>query len=128
MRILRFGEPEGNSSLRAITARVKSSDVLSADLRKILMDRCIPALDPCETPIVEQWAIETYLAPMLTGYIHYPSRPNPRSSEWLSFTAPLELLSVAGNAARSMERWYRLGTPSAWAEDTVKAWSDPRDR
>ncbi|ATN33602.1 hypothetical protein ACO34A_07255 [Rhizobium sp. ACO-34A] len=88
----------------------------------------MPVLDPFETPIIEEWAIENYPAPMLTGYIHDPKNPDPRSSEWLSFTAPLELLSVEENVARSMLRWYRLGHPSKWAADTLKAWSHPDDR
>ncbi|NKM28646.1 hypothetical protein [Rhizobium laguerreae] len=128
MKILRFGEPDANSSFRAIGARVKSCSALSADLRKILLDRRLPELDPKKTPIIENWAIENYMAPMLTGYIHDPQNPDPRSSEWLSFTMPLELLSVAENTARSMSRWYRLGTPSPWAVDTVKAWGDPHER
>ncbi|MGO7554275.1 MULTISPECIES: hypothetical protein [Rhizobium] len=123
MRILRFGEAEGNSSLRAIRRRVEASDLLSSDLRGILKDRRLPVIDPLETPIIEQWVIENYPAAMLTGYIHYPNKPDPWASEWLSFTAPLELLSVEANLARSMARWYRLGTPSPWAKDTLAAWS-----
>ncbi len=126
MRILRFGEENDNSSYRAIRERLQSLSVLSDDLRGIIRDRRMPTLDPSKTPIIEQWAIETYMAPMLTGYIHHPNRPDSKASEWLSFTAPIELLSVSGSAARSMVQWYRLGTPSPWAADSVKVWGNPR--
>ncbi|NTF11091.1 hypothetical protein G6L37_34190 [Agrobacterium rubi] len=128
MKILRFGEPHDNSSFRAIRARVKSCEALSADLRTLIPDRRLPDLDPGSTPIIEQWAIENYMAPMLTGYIHYPGSAECVGSEWLGFTMPIELLSVAENAARSMSRWYRLGTPSPFAADTVKAWGGPHER
>lgn len=128
MKILRYGEPHGNSSFRAISSRVKSCDALSSDLRKILLDRRLPDLNPDKTPIIEQWTIESYFAPMITGYIHYPGNPDPKASEWLGFTMPIELLSVGEQAARSMSRWYRLGTPSPWAADTVKIWADPHER
>ncbi|TBE06141.1 hypothetical protein [Rhizobium ruizarguesonis] len=39
MKILRFCEPDAGSSFRAIGARAKSCNALSADLRKILLDR-----------------------------------------------------------------------------------------
>lgn len=128
MKILRFGEANGNSSIRAIMERIRACDALSDDLRRIVRARHVPVLDPSATPVVHQWAIEPYMSPMLTGYIHYPDRPDPRASEWLGFTAPLELLSVSLGAARSMSRWYRLGTPSPWAEDSVKVWGDTDEK
>lgn len=126
MRILRYGEANDNSSYRAIRERLQSLNALSEDLRAIIKNRRMPMLDPSKTPIIEQWAIETYMAPMLTGFIHDPDRPDPKASEWLGFTAPIELLSVSESAARSMVQWYRLGTPSPWAADSVKVWGDPR--
>ncbi|MBY5896708.1 MULTISPECIES: hypothetical protein [Rhizobium] len=128
MKILRFGEPKGNSSIRAIVGRINSSATLIADLSLILSERSLPVLDPAESAIVEQWTIETYMAPMLTGYIHYPKRFDPKAAEWLSFTTPIELMSIQGGAVRSMDRWYRLGTPSAFAEDSVKVWSSSDGR
>jgi len=128
MKILRLGEADKNSSIQAIRNRLRACEALADDLRHILRDRHVPVLDASTTPVVEQWAIETYMAPMLTGYIHYPDTPDPKASEWLGFTAPLELLSVSGSAARSMARWYRLGVPSPWAEDSVKVWGDPNEK
>jgi hypothetical protein len=128
MRILRFGERDANSTLRSIKRRAEQADLLSYDLRRLLKERRMPVLDPLETPIIEEWVIENYPAPMLTGYIHDPKNLDPKASQWLSFTAPLELLSVEENLARSMLRWYRLGNPSEWAADTLKAWSHPDDR
>lgn len=122
MKLLRFGEPEGNSSLRAISARINSSASLTADLSRILVDRTLPIVNPDEGPLVEDWNIESCMVPMLTGYFRYQKKIDPRGEEWLSFTAPLELLSVEGGVARSIERWYRLGKPSPFAQDMVRIW------
>lgn len=128
MKILRFGERDVNSTISSFRRRIESSDLLSADLRRIHQERRLPLLDPLETPVIESWVIENYQAPMLTGFIHDPKDPDPRASEWLSFTQPLELLSVEQNMARSMTRWYRLGTPSPLAALALQAWSNPHDR
>ncbi|OCI97015.1 hypothetical protein A6U86_15485 [Rhizobium sp. AC27/96] len=110
--------------MRAICARINSSANLTADLGRILVDRTLPILNPEEVPLVEEWNIESYMAPMLTGYFRYQKKIDPRGAEWLSFTAPLELLSVEGGVARSMERWYRLGKPSPFAQDMVRIWGE----
>jgi hypothetical protein len=122
MKLLRFGEPEGNSSSRSISSRINSSASLTADLSRILIDRSLPILNPDDGPLVEEWNIESRMVPMLTGYFRYQKKVDPRGEEWLSFTAPLELLSVEGGLARSMERWYRLGKPSPFAKDMVQIW------
>jgi len=124
MKLLRYGEPQGNSSVRAISARINSSASLTADLSRILVDRTLPILNSDEGPLVEDWNIESCMVPMLTGYFRYQKKIDPRGEEWLSFTAPLELLSVEGGAARSMERWYRLGKPSPFAKDMVRIWGE----
>ncbi|MES5099528.1 hypothetical protein ABUK73_14970 [Agrobacterium sp. BA1120] len=124
MELLRFGEPQGNSSPRAISARINSSASLTADLSRILLDRALPLLNPDHGPLVEDWNIESRMVPMLTGYFRYQEKIDLCGEEWLSFTAPLELLSVEGGVVRSMERWYRLGKPSPFAKDMIRIWAE----
>ncbi|TAY99662.1 hypothetical protein [Rhizobium leguminosarum] len=128
MKMLRFGELDGNSSARSFERRIATCELLSSDLQNVLHKRRLPLLDALKTPVIEEWAIECYFAPMLTGHIHYPNQPAPMGPGWLSFTMPIELLSVQQKLARSSESWYRLGAPGPWAADTVKAWSSSDDR
>ncbi|MBB2678482.1 UNVERIFIED_ORG: hypothetical protein M2312_001988 [Rhizobium esperanzae] len=123
MRLLRFGEPEGNSSLRAISLRSGIHNDLAADLRRLLADRSIPPLDPDNVTLVEDWTIEEYICPMLVGRFRDPKKSDGLPREWLSFSTALELISLEGKAARSLTQWYRLGEPSPLAEDAVRIWS-----
>jgi hypothetical protein len=128
MRLLRFGEPRDNSSLRAINLKLRIHEDLTADLRQLLTDRTLPILDPSEVTLVEDWTIEKYVCPMLVGHFRDPRKCDAVPSDWLSFSTPLEMVSVHGKAARSLTRWYRLGEPSPLAEDSLRIWSSPDGR
>lgn len=125
MAILRYGEPDRNSSLRSITARARALRSLSVDLRTIVMSRALPILDETEVPIVEDWFVDKLMLPTLVGHIHYPGHSDPKASGEWRFTAPIELLSLSGGCALATSRWYRLGSPLPIANDTLAAWSFP---
>ncbi len=128
MKLLRFGETDGNSSLRAINSRMHVHKGLAADLRLLVKGRSMPQLDPEVVTLVEDWTIEKYVCPMLVGRFRDPRQPGGLPSDWLSFSTPLELISVEANAARSLTQWYRLGEPSPLANDAVNIWSLPDGR
>jgi hypothetical protein len=101
---------------------------LAADLRLLVKGRSMPQLDPEVVTLVEDWTIEKYVCPMLVGRFRDPRQPGGLPSDWLSFSTPLELISVEANAARSLTQWYRLGEPSPLANDAVNIWSLPDGR
>lgn len=127
MALLRYGEPEGNSSLRSISARARALRSLSVHLRSIAMSKTLPFLDDVEVPIVEDWFVDKLTLPILVGRIHYPGLSDPKASDEFRFTAPIELLSLAGGCALSTTRWYRLGSPLPIANDTLATWSYPNE-
>ncbi|WP_047454622.1 hypothetical protein [Rhizobium rhizogenes] len=128
MRLLRFGEPDGNSSLRELSSRLRIHKELADDLQRLLTERSIPHLNPEVVTLVEDWTVEKYICPMLVGRFQDPRKPGDLPADWLSFSAPLELISIEAKAARSLTQWYRLGEPSALAEDAVHIWSFPDGR
>ncbi|MBY4606368.1 hypothetical protein K6M90_01595 [Rhizobium sp. 9T] len=128
MKLLRFGEPDGNSSLRAINSRLRIHKELAGDLRLLMTQRSMPRLNPDVVTLVEDWTIEKYVCPMLVGRFQDPRESSGLPADWLSFSAPLELISVDAKAARSLTQWYRLGEPSPLAEDAVHIWSFPDGR
>ncbi|ANL41448.1 hypothetical protein [Rhizobium phaseoli] len=128
MKLLRFGEFDGNSSLRAINSRLRIHQQLADDLRLLLKERSIPHLDPDFVTLVEDWTIENYVCPVLVGRFQDPRRPGGLPADWLSFSTQLELVSVEAKAARSLTQWYRLGEPSPLAKDAVDIWSFPDGR
>jgi hypothetical protein len=128
MKLLRFGEPDGNSSVRAINSRLRIHKDLAADLRLLLSERSMPQLNPDVVTLVEDWTIEKYISPMLVGRFRDPRKSNGLPFDWLSFSTPLELISVEAKAARSLTRWYRLGKPSPLADYAVHNWSLPDGR
>ncbi|MGO8236085.1 hypothetical protein ACC806_07765 [Rhizobium ruizarguesonis] len=123
MRLLRFGEPDGNSSLRDINSRLRFHKELAGDLRLLLKERSMPPLNPDVVTLVEDWTIERYVCPMLVGRFRDPRKPSGLPADWLGFSSPLELISIEAKAARSLTQWYRLGEPSNLAEDAVNIWS-----
>ena len=128
MRLLRFGEPDDNSSLRAIDLRQRIHNELAADLRLVLKKRSMPQLDPDAVTLVEDWTIERYTCPMLVGSFRNPRKRDGLPADWLSFSGPLELLSLEAKVARSLTKWYRLGEPSPLAKDALEIWSFPDGR
>lgn len=124
MDILRYGEIERNSSLRAIIRHANASHQLARDLRDVANKCSLPSLDAASVPLVDMWFVEKCMLPMLVGHISYPDRRTDVHGTLggLSFTAPLHLLSVGAGLARSAQRWYRLGRPSPIAEDSVARW------
>ncbi|WFT84365.1 hypothetical protein [Rhizobium leguminosarum] len=125
MKLLRFGETDGNSSLRTINSRLHIHKELAADLGLLVKGRSMPQLDPDVVTLVEDWTIEKYVCPMLVGRFRDPREPGGLPADWLSFSTPLELISVEAKAARSLTQWYRLGEPSPLAKDAVDIWSFP---
>jgi hypothetical protein len=123
MKLLRFGETDSNSSLRAISLRQRNHKELADDLRLLLTERAIPHLNPDVVTLVEDWTIEKYVCPMLVGRFRDPREPGGLPSDWLSYSTPLELISVEAKAARSLTQWYRLGEPSPLAKGAVNNWS-----
>lgn len=123
MKLLRFGETDGNSSLQAINLRLRNHKKLAGDLRLLVTERAIPYLNPDVVTLVEDWTIEKYVCPMLVGRFRDPREPGGLHPDWLSFSTPLELISLKAKAARSLTHWYRLGEPSPLATDTVNFWS-----
>ncbi|MBY5448095.1 hypothetical protein [Rhizobium leguminosarum] len=128
MRLLRFGEPDGNSSLRDINSRLRVHKELAGDLRLLVAQRSMPRLNPDVVTLVEDWTIENYVCPMLVGRFRDPTGSSDLPADWLSFSTPLELISVGAKAARSLTQWYRLGEPSPLAKDAVDIWSFPDGR
>ncbi len=128
MKLLRFGEQNVNSSLRAINSRQRIHKDLAADLRLVLKERSMPQLDPDAVTLVEDWTIETYTCPMLVGSFRNPRMRDGLPADWLSFSGPLELLSLNAKVARSLTQWYRLGEPSLLAEKALEIWSFPDGR
>lgn len=128
--MLRYGEIECNSSLRAIIRHANASHQLARDLRDVADKRSLPLLDAGTVPLVDMWFVEKCMLPMLVGHISYPDGRNDDQGTLgrLGFTAPLHLLSVAAGMARSAQRWYRLGRPSPIAEDSVARWDMTGER
>ncbi|GES49974.1 hypothetical protein Rhsp01_34420 [Rhizobium sp. NBRC 114257] len=123
MVLLRYGEPEKNSSLRSISARARALRSLSLDLQSVAVSKTLPFLDDKVVPIVEDWYVDKLTLPTLVGRIHYPGRSDPKAWGEFRFTAPIELLSLAGGCALATSRWYRLGSPLPIAADTLATWS-----
>ncbi|RWY79159.1 hypothetical protein EHI46_00255 [Rhizobium leguminosarum] len=128
MKLLRFGEADGNSSLRTIGSRLRAHKDLASDLRLLLQERSIPQLDPDIVTLVEDWTIEKYVCPILVGRFRDPRKPVGPPANCFDFSTPLELISVEGKAARSLTQWYCLGEPSPLADDAVRTWSFTNDR
>ncbi|MBY5713294.1 hypothetical protein [Rhizobium leguminosarum] len=93
-----------------------------------MRERSIPRLNPDVVTLVEDWTIENCVCPILVGRFQDPKKPSGLPADWLSFSTPLELISVEAKAARSLTQWYRLGEPSPLAEDAVHIWSFPDGR
>jgi len=125
MTLLRFGEPDGNSSLRALNSRLRIHKELAGDLRRLLTERSMPLLNADTVTLVEDWTIEKCICPMLVGRFRDPSKLSGLPADWLSFSSPLELISLEAKVARSLTHWYRLGKPSPLAEHAVHHWSFP---
>jgi hypothetical protein len=128
MKPLRFGEPDGNSSLRMIDSRQRIHKELANDLRLLMTERSMPRLNPDVVTLVEDWTIEKYVCPMLVGRFLDPEKSNGLPADWVSFSAPLELISLQAKAARSLTQWYRLGEPSPLADNALRIWSFPVGR
>lgn len=128
MNLLTFGEPHGNSSLRAINSRQRIHKELAADLRLILKNQSLPHLNPDVVTLVEDWTIESCVCPMLVGRFQNPKGASGLPQDWLSFSTPLELISFEAKAARSLTQWYLLGKPSELARDAAANWSYPKGR
>lgn len=123
--MLRYGEIDFNSSLRAIIRRANASHRLARDLRQVADLRSLPSADQEALPVVDMWFVDKCMLPTLVGHIRQPDggcddHAKPRRME---FTAPLHLLSVQERLARSASRWYRLGSPSPVAEESVARWN-----
>lgn len=122
--MLRFGETQANASWASIAWYATDVESLGADFRTLVKGRALPALDAERTPVVDQRFIEKSIVPTLVGYMFYPdgSGCDQGHRDSMSFSAPLHLFSLQGGLARSSRRWYRLGCPSAIAEDSLRRW------
>lgn len=123
--MLRFGETQANASWASIARHATDVEHLGSDLRRLINSKALPVLDAGHTPVVDQWFIEKYIVPTLVGHIRYPDGTGSDQAQRgsMSFTAPLHLFSLQGLMARSSQRWYRLGCPSAIAKDSLRRWS-----
>jgi hypothetical protein len=122
MELLRFADKRGNASLRRLDREATQWHQLAKDLRLISNSKSLPELDPDQTPIIDDWYLNSCLMPMIVGRITYPGRMtfDEAYNACVKYTSPIHLFSDLGQAARSSTRWYRLGRRSILADDTIK--------
>ncbi|WP_313059723.1 hypothetical protein [Agrobacterium cavarae] len=123
MSLFRFGEPWGNSSLRSMNKHADKLEGLAADFRTIAGSRLPGSILEEGMPCIEQWFLDYFLVPVVVGHIFHADRVDLNAGNVLTFTDPIELLSVERHRVRTSSKWYQLGRASPLAEQTLEAWS-----
>lgn len=83
---------------------------LAADMDRIHRGLPPEAMAGDEVPILDRWVLTKRMVPCLAGLsTGHPQLPGENR---LIGTSDLWMLSVDGNWARTLSRWYRLGRPA----------------
>jgi hypothetical protein len=105
--------PDGSYDRMKVEFEIARLESLLADLRRVLADGPPLPADIAESPRIDIWALDTIPLPCLRGHVtgHPTARLNARGVT--TRTTDLWVLDGVRGIARTMNRWYRLGTEAS---------------
>ena len=101
---------DGSYDRRRIESEIARLESLLADLRRIANGRVPFRGDIPDAPLIDGWSFDLIQHLCLRGVVS--GHPDPRVGKpgWITATSDLWVLDRVRGVARTMNRWYRLGT------------------